>query len=77
MRKRTFWLLALLGELGVLTFMLSKYKQIEYNIYMVQGQNAERYAELHAEWIQLAGAIILIMLVLPITGYYLKRNWKK
>jgi hypothetical protein len=76
-RKRTFWLLAVLVELGVLTYMLSKYKELEYAIFMVQGQNASRYAELHQDWIQLSGAIILVMLVLPISGYYLKRNWSK
>lgn len=76
-RKRTFWFLVVLAEIGVLAYMLSKYKELEYAIFLVQGQNASRYAELHQDWLQLAGAIILVMLVLPISGYYLKRNWKK
>ena len=75
--KRLLLILALLAEGGVLYAMYSRYSQLEEDILMVQGQHLERYADLHAQWVQVGGGIILVMLILPFTLYFLIRTYKR
>lgn len=77
MIKRLLLSLALIAEAGVLYCMYSRYSQLEQDILMVQGQLLSRYADLHAQWVQVGGGIILVMLILPFTLYFLIRTFKR
>jgi hypothetical protein len=77
MIKRLLLSLALIAEAGVLFYMYSRYSQLEQDILMVQGQFLSRYADLHAQWVQVGGGIILVMLILPFTLYFLIRTFKR
>ncbi|PWK11478.1 hypothetical protein [Tumebacillus permanentifrigoris] len=77
MNPRLALILALFAELGLLGWLYSRYHQLEQDILMVQGQNQLRYAELHADWLKLAGGIILVVMVAVGTGYALWKNWRK
>lgn len=70
-------ILAVFAELGLLGWLYSRYHQLEQDILMVQGQNQIRYAELHADWLKLAGGIILVVMLLGGTGAVLWKNWRK
>lgn len=71
MKKRFFWGGALVGELALLVVLYRMYKDVEWKIFLVQGQQAERYAELHQEWLAYAGGMVLVGLALPFTIYFL------
>jgi hypothetical protein len=77
MKRRLLWSAALIAELFVLYAMYSQYEDVKQRILNVQGQFAERYADLHQEWLQVSGAIVLVMLILPFTLYYLVRSFRK
>lgn len=77
MRRRNVLLVLVLLEAALLWWLFDRYAAVEWEILLVQGQNPERYAELHRSWIQLSGGIILTMIALPATLYMLVRNWKR
>ncbi|KEO82520.1 hypothetical protein [Tumebacillus flagellatus] len=77
MSKRINLLLALVAELGILGWLYSLYHQVEQDILMVQGQYQERYADLHSQWLKLAGGIMLVSGLAIVTAYVLVRNWRR
>ncbi|MBL0388157.1 hypothetical protein JJB07_16185 [Tumebacillus sp. ITR2] len=77
MSKRISLLLALVAELGLLGWLYSRYHQIEQDILMVQGQFQDRYADLHSQWLKLAGGIMLVAFAALVTAYVLVRNWRR
>ncbi|ASS75959.1 hypothetical protein CIG75_13990 [Tumebacillus algifaecis] len=77
MKKRLFWSIALLAELTVLVVLYRLYKDVEWRIFLVQGQEAYRYAELHQEWLAYAGAMVLVGISLPFTIYFLTSTFRK
>lgn len=77
LKNRWFLITAIIAEVAILTGLYRQYKDIEDKILMVQGQFPVRYANLHAEWLQVAGGLILVGLLLPFTIYVLARNWKR
>ena len=77
MKRRIFWIAALAVEIWVLIVMYGKYADVQQRILNVQGQFAERYADLHQEWLQMAGALVLVALILPFTMYYLWQSFRK
>jgi hypothetical protein len=77
LRKKYLWLLAMMAEVTALVVLYSFYHEVEANILNVQGQFQERYADLHRQWIGLAGGIVLVMLILPFTVFALVREWRQ
>ncbi|ARU62200.1 hypothetical protein CBW65_15190 [Tumebacillus avium] len=71
MKKGLFWGAALLVEVVLLVILYMRYKDVEWRIFLVQGQQAYRYAELHQEWLAYSGGMVLIGLALPFTVYFL------
>lgn len=74
LKNRWFLSVAVLAELAAIYGLYQKYRDIEAKILLVQGQFPERYANLHAEWLQVAGGIVLVTLLLPFTVYVLVRK---
>ncbi|TCP52824.1 hypothetical protein EV586_10767 [Tumebacillus sp. BK434] len=70
-KKRLFWSVALVVEVVLLVILYGQYKDVEWRIFLVQGQQAYRYAELHQEWLAYSGGMVLIGLALPFTVYFL------
>lgn len=77
MKRRLFWIAALAVEVWVLVVMYGRYADVQQRILNVQGQFTERYADLHQEWLQMAGALVLVALILPFTLYYLVQSFRK
>jgi hypothetical protein len=77
LKKRLFWSVAVLGELTLLAILYRMYKDVEWRIFLVQGQQAERYADLHQEWLAYAGGMVLFGLALPFTIYFLFGTFRK
>lgn len=76
-KRRGFLITAIIAELFIISGLYDKYKDIENKILMVQGQFPYRYANLHQSWLQVAGGLILVGILLPVTIYTLVRNWKR
>jgi hypothetical protein len=76
-KKRVWLILVVVVELFILVWMFRLYGEVEQKILNVQGQFAYRYEDLHQQWLQVAGALVLVGLSLPFTLWVLVRSWSK